>query len=579
MKIGRTDWQALVANHLFSMGCDRAAQTKIIEEHRTEGTMDQINSQWKKWCAYVACQPGEVFLAGTGTSLDQLREDRQQVRTPTIQGDWLGWPTGPHIKTVHLVNFLSGLTSSNTDEEVAFSTFRSYKAHLLEILLKSGSLLDYYADPMTKTLLDSLTRDKQKAAPDKARYNTPFFEMDVLFVWLKSDMGRSDTSKKIKTRRERTATIVRMHSLARSDDLSKIKIGSLTRGRECQDQSSSHWIFDDRDDPAKVTGVALYVPEAKTDSAMILLGATPEEPELCPIRELQRHCEWLKGIPADEILDDTLFLTAIPMLVPGTQSKKYKSLLPTTIAGDVLNTMKNAGIDTEKWKAHSLRGAAATRLFDQGATLEMICELGRWAQASTFEKYYKRHKRPSTFGAGSLLVRDTNPSLHQGAQLNTDADQLDWGVTAEVDDMKAHQVSHEEVCGDSAWKTHTNRTGLNTSKPIPEAVEGGNQNLYHCWACNKKDARMIHCINCNKHLHRSHFGDTKSEHELAETTFLHEGWTCKECEDDTAVYTSWSSYNIRTFDDKKKNELRKQKLWHVGSLSKNQKVILEKIMK
>ena len=128
---------------------------------------------------------------------------------------------------------------------------------------------------------------------------------------------------------------------------------------------------------------------------------------------------------------------------PGMQSKKYKSLLPTTIAVDVLTTIKNAGIDTDKWKAHALRGAAATRMYDQGATLEMICELGRWAQAS-FEKYYKRHKRPSTFGTGSLLVRDTNPSQHQGAQLNTDADQLGWGVTAEVEDMRAHQVSHEE---------------------------------------------------------------------------------------------------------------------------------------
>ena len=118
--------------------------------------MEQVNGQWAKWCAYVACQPGEVFLAGT--SSDQLREDRQQVRAPTVQGDWLGWPTGPHIKTVHLVNFLSSLTSSKTDEEVAYSTFRSYKAHLLEILLKSGSQLDYYANPMTKILLDSLAR-------------------------------------------------------------------------------------------------------------------------------------------------------------------------------------------------------------------------------------------------------------------------------------------------------------------------------------------------------------------------------------------------------------------------------------
>ena len=112
---------------MASSGCDRAAQTKIIEEHITDNTMKQVDGQWKRWCEYVACQPREVFMAGT--SLDQSRGDRHQVKAATVRGDWLGWPTGPHIKTVHLVNFLSKLTSSKTDEEVTYRVLSEATRH------------------------------------------------------------------------------------------------------------------------------------------------------------------------------------------------------------------------------------------------------------------------------------------------------------------------------------------------------------------------------------------------------------------------------------------------------------------
>ena len=211
------------------------------------------------------------------------------MSAPTVQGDWLGWPSGPQIKTVHLVNFLSQLTSQRDGKEVAYSTFRSYKAHLIEILLKTGSIRDYYDDPTAKMMLDSLTSDKKRSEPDAPRYDQ-FFEMDLLFEHLKSGKGRFNREKKTKLRRERSVTIVRMHSLARSDDISKMRVGSLLKGKEGQDPSSSHWVFEDKENADQPTGVVLFVPSAKTDSPMIKLGATPEEPHLCSIRELQQHC-------------------------------------------------------------------------------------------------------------------------------------------------------------------------------------------------------------------------------------------------------------------------------------------------
>jgi hypothetical protein len=543
--------------------------------------MDQVDGQWKQWCDFVMNQPASVYLAGT--SIGQLRDERQRVSAPTTHGDWLGWPSGPHITTVHLVNFLSQLTSQKDGKSVAYSTFRSYKAHLLEILLKTGSLRDYYNDPAAKMILDSLTDEKRRSETSASKYNGDHFEMDQMFEFLKSDKGRFNKEKKIKLRRERSVTVIRMHSLARSDDIAKMKIGSLLRGKDSQDSSSSHWVYEDRENVDQPSAVVLFVPEAKTDSPMIKLGATPEEPHLCPIRELKEHCAWLKTLPADEIKDDALFLSAKPQVVgydlQGKAISKYKSLAASTVAIDVLNTMKLSGIDTDKWKAHALRGAAASRMYEAGLELEVICELGRWAHASTFEKYYKRHKRPSTFAAATALVggwgqsyrnEPPSPFVHlTGVEIEGSGEPgaQDFSLTGDGKEKPDFTEPTKVKCMDP--------NGVNTSRPVPEATEGGNAMSRHCWSCNRLDARMIHCDNCNKHLHRSHFGDNKSEHALAEANFLQQGWTCEECE----VATSWSSYNIKTTDTAKIRALREHSLWRVGSLGKRQKETVEDMMK
>ena len=144
-------------------------------------------------------------------------------------------------------------------------------------------------------------------------------------------------------------------------------------------------------------GVVLHVPKAKTDSPHIEVGATPQEPELCIVTELMHHCEWLRSIPAEENQAGekdkrNLFISANPVrnphAGPDSKSKRHIPLKPVTLAGDVISVMNEAGIDTTIWRSHALRGAAASDMHDKGVQLEMICQLGRWASASTFEKYY-----------------------------------------------------------------------------------------------------------------------------------------------------------------------------------------------
>ena len=107
--------------------------------------MNAMNSQWKRWHIWVA---------------ESVPTEDQE----SYSEEWQGWPTGPHITTSHLINFLTQLRTDK-DNPPAFSTLRGYKAHLVEMLLKSGSLLDYLKDSRQRDLVDDVIEDKRSSRP------------------------------------------------------------------------------------------------------------------------------------------------------------------------------------------------------------------------------------------------------------------------------------------------------------------------------------------------------------------------------------------------------------------------------
>ena len=52
--------------------------------------------------------------------------------------------------------------------------------------------------------------------------------------------------------------------------------------------------------------------------------------------------------------------------------------------------MQKAGIQTDIFKAHSLRGATATHLLRQGVSMDLIQGRGQWASKQTLDQYYAR---------------------------------------------------------------------------------------------------------------------------------------------------------------------------------------------
>ena len=52
--------------------------------------------------------------------------------------------------------------------------------------------------------------------------------------------------------------------------------------------------------------------------------------------------------------------------------------------------MLNAGVDTHKYRAHSIRAAATSKAFQAGGNIDDILRLAGWSNASTFARYYNK---------------------------------------------------------------------------------------------------------------------------------------------------------------------------------------------
>ncbi|KAG1325360.1 hypothetical protein G6F62_008593 [Rhizopus arrhizus] len=81
--------------------------------------------------------------------------------------------------------------------------------------------------------------------------------------------------------------------------------------------------------------------------------------------------------------DHTLFLAYIND--PG----KVDSVSKSTVASWVQKTMTSAGIDTTKYKAHSIRSASSTKAVEKGVAIPRVKMHANWSlRSNTFEKHY-----------------------------------------------------------------------------------------------------------------------------------------------------------------------------------------------
>lgn len=110
----------------------------------------------------------------------------------------------------------------------------------------------------------------------------------------------------------------------------------------------------------------------------VTLFAYPQNKKLCVVRTITRYMERTKNLRRG---NSQLLLSYIA---------PHKPISRATLARWTITALDLAGIDTDRYKAHSTRGAAASTARAMGANLNAIMRNASWKDARSFALYYNK---------------------------------------------------------------------------------------------------------------------------------------------------------------------------------------------
>jgi len=93
-----------------------------------------------------------------------------------------------------------------------------------------------------------------------------------------------------------------------------------------------------------------------------------------------------------------------------TSKKPFRRARPATIGHWIKDTLKLAGVDTERLTVHSTTGASTSQAMARGVPIAEILKVENWSTTNTFERFYHRQLEVSTF---------TRPVLHDSRYVIT----------------------------------------------------------------------------------------------------------------------------------------------------------------
>lgn len=91
-------------------------------------------------------------------------------------------------------------------------------------------------------------------------------------------------------------------------------------------------------------------------------------------------------------------------------NKPHNPVSSSTVGRWIKDQLKEAGIDTAVFSAHSVRGASASKAMAQGVPIQRILDQGHWSRELTFAKYYVRITPSYNDLVGQSILRDLGSS-------------------------------------------------------------------------------------------------------------------------------------------------------------------------
>ena len=278
-----------------------------------------------------------------------------------------------------VANFLADLFK----EGYLYRSLNSYRSAISAL----HSKVDGYSigqHPLITRMLKGVFNER----PPVARYSA-FWDVGVVLRYLKG-LGTNDTL----TLRMLTIKSVMLMALtrpARSVDLSKLDIGARSFSQ------------------AGVTFKALHLSKQSRVSKPLADFFYPrytEDQTICPVVTLQAYEARTLEFRAwsTENRKSLLFLSWIG---------KHDPVTGSTIARWLKTCLTQAGINTEIFKAHSVRGASSSTAATAGVTTADILKAADWSSAGTFQKFYLRPTKDDRSSFGTAVLSSAQASnLH-----------------------------------------------------------------------------------------------------------------------------------------------------------------------
>lgn len=120
----------------------------------------------------------------------------------------------------------------------------------------------------------------------------------------------------------------------------------------------------------------------------IMIPGLPEE-NCCPVKAVKAYIDCTSQFRNDTNRN-VLFVSLI---------SPHGKVTANTMSGWIRTCLGMCGVDTSVFKAHSTRGAAASKAAKLGISVDAILKAGHWSTESTFSKFYKRSTTPSIVAA------------------------------------------------------------------------------------------------------------------------------------------------------------------------------------
>ena len=277
-----------------------------------------------------------------------------------------------------MANFLADLFK----EGYLYRSLNSYRSAISVLHSKvDGYLIGQH--PLITRMLKGVFNER----PPVAKYSA-FWNVGVVLRYLKGLGGNGTLSLRLLT--IKSAMLMALTRPARSVDLSKLDI------RACS--------FSE----AGVTFMAQHLSKQSRASkplADFFYPRYPEDQSICPVVTLQAYEARTMEFRAwsTENKKTLLFLSWIGIL---SWIGKHDSVTGSTIARWLKTCLTEAGINTEIFKAHSVRGASSSTAASVGVTTADILKAADWSSAGTFQKFYLRPTKDSddkpSFGTAVL---------------------------------------------------------------------------------------------------------------------------------------------------------------------------------